>query len=237
MAIDFGSPICTNMCRLEVKLSSPVQAGDLTALPRSLPLPPNQASTSVRNAALSLRSVNSRSLCSIADVHVEPQLVDVRVGRADVGRARHRLFEHVLAVVGQQPGHVPGHQAPVQPAGQPAEVRQPVGHERDQVRRTPGVGRAPARPAPGPSPPGRPWPGCAPGPPSGRSCAPAATGTSPRCRRSAAARRERRRCRTGCPTEWPPRARAAARRRAARPPRARPRPPPARRPAAARCAG
>ena len=66
MAIDFGSPICTNMCRLEVKLSSPVQAGELTALPRSLPLPPSQASTSVRNAALSLRSVNSRSLCSIA---------------------------------------------------------------------------------------------------------------------------------------------------------------------------
>jgi len=54
------------MCRLEVNLTSPSQAGEATARPRSRLLPPSQASTSARIFVLSPRSVNSRSLRSMA---------------------------------------------------------------------------------------------------------------------------------------------------------------------------
>ena len=64
-AISRGSPICTNMCLEEVNFISPRQAGERTGCPRKRLLPPNQASASWRNPELSLRSVNSRSLCSM----------------------------------------------------------------------------------------------------------------------------------------------------------------------------
>ena len=59
-----GNPICTNMCLEEVNFISPRQAGERTEWPCKRLLPPNHASTSWRNPELSLRSVNSRSLCA-----------------------------------------------------------------------------------------------------------------------------------------------------------------------------
>ena len=71
------------------------------------------------------------------DEHVDvvAELADLGVGRADVGRAGPRLLQHIPAGIGGQPRHVTGDQAP----GQPAEVGQPVGDERDQVGRAPRV--------------------------------------------------------------------------------------------------
>ena len=66
LATVFGRPICTNMCRLEVNLISPFQAGEGTERPRSLWLPANQASTSDRMPGLSLRIVNRISLRSMS---------------------------------------------------------------------------------------------------------------------------------------------------------------------------
>jgi hypothetical protein len=61
-----GRPIWANMYRLEVKVSRPRSAGEVVAWPRSVLLPPSQASTSETNDGLSLRSVSSMSLDSMA---------------------------------------------------------------------------------------------------------------------------------------------------------------------------
>src|ERR1700736_2462888 len=55
------------------------------------------------------------------------------------GPSRNCLFKHVPAGVGDQPWHVARDKVPRPPAGEPAEIGQPVGDERDQMRRAPRV--------------------------------------------------------------------------------------------------
>ena len=69
------------------------------------------------------------------DGHVVAQLAYPRVARADVARAGDGLFHGVAAGVAEQPRQVLCHE----PAGEAAEIRQPVGDERQQAAGAPWV--------------------------------------------------------------------------------------------------
>src|SRR5205823_13681259 len=64
-AVAFGSPIWTNMCRLEVKVRKPFQAGDGMLWPPIALLPANQVITWLMICGLSLRRMIIRSLDSM----------------------------------------------------------------------------------------------------------------------------------------------------------------------------
>ena len=71
--------------------------------------------------------------------HLKAQLAEAGIGRTDIGRAGHRLFQDVAVPISQRARHLPPDQGAPQSPRQPGEVRQPVADERDQAARAPRV--------------------------------------------------------------------------------------------------